>query len=73
MISTKWESFVSRLKLAANQALQNNRTSGVCIVTAYVVITSQGEPIVWVVPDAKRVEPSRDAAAALRLLVGEGI
>lgn len=71
MITTKWESFVNRLKSEASKVLHNNRSSGVCIVTARVAMTADGDIIVWVVHEGVRIEPSKDALRIVSLLVGD--
>jgi len=68
---SKWEQFALRLKNEATSVLANNKQSGVAIITAHVVMDANGEPLVWLVPAAKRIEPSKDAAVFIRQFVEE--
>lgn len=61
---TKWDSVSKRMKLAARQELKNN-TDGMCLLTFTVICNADGEPIVWLAPVTRRIEPSRTAAKVL--------
>lgn len=71
-ISIRWENLVLRLKNEAQKVLANNKQRGVAIVTAHILLDADGNPLVWVVPDGKRIEPTRDAADVITKLV-EGL
>jgi len=59
MISVRWDTLVARLKSEAYRLL-NRSGDGIVIVTARILVNSDGEPLMWVV-DGKVVEPSKDA------------
>ena len=67
-MNEQWESVTLRMKLEAKKTLQNN-TDGLAIVTAHMVVDASGNPIVWVVPGGKRVEPSKNAKQILMNLL----
>lgn len=69
-VNSKWFSLVSRMRQEARTMLRSNN-DGVTIVTAHVLIDSNGNPLIWVVPNGKRVEPSKDAGRILLSLVKE--
>jgi hypothetical protein len=69
MNESKWESLKLRIQSAARSALYNNRSDGIAIVTIHVVTDYDGTPHFWVVPEAKRVEPSADAQEILAFVV----
>lgn len=64
MVARNWTAFVARLESEAKSTLKNNR-HGLCIVTAHIAMGSDGEPMIWVVTDGVRVEPSGDAKEVL--------
>lgn len=78
---TQWKNLMLRLKreaektLAAHvrqeagKVLSNNKQRGIAIITMHVLMQADGTPILWVVPEGKRVEPSKDAAEILRGIV----
>lgn len=68
MSNKRWVGLVQRLKGEATATLSNNKSDGVAIVTAHILMGSDGVPLVWVV-NSKRVEPSRDAKSILEELV----
>lgn len=68
-MKSRWDSLVNRIRQEALDTLKNNRSDGVSIVTAHVIVTSKGEPLLWVVPSGKRVEPTADAAEIIRQLL----
>lgn len=67
-MSDRWDSLISRLKHEASATLMNNQNDGVAIVTAHVLVTGDGSPLVWVV-SSRRVEPSKDARNVLLQLL----
>ena len=71
MTSDRWDSFVSRLKQEADSVLRNN-SDGVAIITAHILVKSDGAPLIWVVQDGKRIEPSKDARSVIAAILGRG-
>jgi len=69
MTGDRWESFVNRLKLEATNILRNN-SDGVAIITAHVLVKGDGAPLIWVVQDGKRIEPSKDAQEVISAILG---
>lgn len=59
-ISNEWASVVARIVHESKNTIPNN-SGGIAIVTAHIVVDSTGKPLFWVVPEGKRVEPSKDA------------
>lgn len=59
-MNREWLAFTARLQSEARDVLKNNR-HGVCVVTTHIAVDAEGNPLVWVVPRAIRVEPSGDA------------
>jgi hypothetical protein len=74
-MNTKWDNLMLRVKEEAKRTargtLANNKQRGIAIVTAHIVMGHDGEPLFWVVPMAKRIEPSKDAAEILMALAEE--
>jgi len=68
---SRWEQFALRLRSEAERTLANNKKSGVAIITVHVLMNADGDPLVWVVPVAKRIEPSKDAAIFIKQFVEE--
>ncbi len=64
-IHPEWGSVVLRLMSEATSTLANNTSDGIAIVTMHVAVDGSGKPMLWVVPDGKRIEPSKDAKATL--------
>lgn len=69
-IKRAWESFMLRLKNEATVTLRKNKSNGVCIVTANIVMDASGKPLAWVVLKGKRIEPSGTAKAVIETLIG---
>ena len=67
-MKTKWTALVERIKQEARTVLRNNKSDGMVILTIHVIVDSDGEPMLWVVPHGRRVEPSRDARHILEQL-----
>lgn len=66
-----WESFIKRLKSSAEQTLCNNK-GGCAIVTAYVIVNHHGQPVLWLEPSCKRLEPSSSAfKTVIQLFTGD--
>lgn len=63
-MASKWTSLQKRAELAARQELRNN-TDGMCLLTLSILCDSTGEPIVWLAPVTRRIEPSKTAAKVL--------
>lgn len=66
----RWMSFQSRVKEEGRATLPNNRSTGLAIVSAHIVIDHNGYPLCWVVQHGKRIEPSKNARDVLSLLLG---
>ena len=70
---SRWESLKLRLidetKRTARRTLENNRSSGMAIITVHMLVDFSGTPLAWVVPEGKRIEPSKNAASLLRTLI----
>ena len=64
-IRPEWASVLMRIVSEAENTLANNMSDGIAIVTMHVAVDGRGVPLVWVVPDGKRIEPSRDAKSTL--------
>jgi hypothetical protein len=45
--------------------LSNNKSDGIAIITVHIVADSGNKPLFWVVPEGKRVEPTKDARESL--------
>lgn len=71
-LDVRMDNFVLRLKYEAERTLSNNRQKGVAIVTAHILMDSEGNPLAWVVSDGRRIEPSKDALDVIKQLV-EGL
>lgn len=67
-MTDRWDSLVSRLQREASLTLANNQSDGVAIVSAHILVTGDGSPLVWVVT-SRRVEPSKDAKKVLLQLL----
>jgi hypothetical protein len=66
----RWSMLEKRIRAEAKSTLRNNASDGVAIISVHLVTDAQGEPLVWVVQDGKRVEPSKDAAETIKALLG---
>jgi hypothetical protein len=64
-IPTEWRSVVLRLMSEVQETLSNNKSDGIAIVTIHIVADSDNRPLFWVLPEGKRVEPSKNAKEAL--------
>ena len=71
-LDARMDNFVMRLKYEAERTLSNNRQRGCAIITAHVLMDADGNPLAWVVPDGRRIEPSKDALDVIKQLV-EGL
>lgn len=65
---SRWDSLVKRLRSEGRQTLKNNRNDGCAIISVHILVDGDGEPLLWVVHDGKRIEPSRDALAVIASL-----
>jgi hypothetical protein len=61
----EWNGGTLMMISEAKETLQNNSSDGIAIITAHIAVDSNGKPLLWVVPNGKRVEPSRDAKEIL--------
>lgn len=68
----RWQNFAFRLQGEASKVLSNNKQKGVVIVTAHILLDAHGTPLAWVVPEGKRIEPTKDALEIIRKLA-EGL
>lgn len=69
-MNDQWESVSLRIQKEAKDTLQNNSSDGLAIITSHILVDSTGNPVVWVVQDGRRVEPSRSAKDILMNLLG---
>lgn len=58
---SKWPHLIARVRDLARQKLRNN-TDGIAVVWIGMAVSNRGDPIVWVEPELRRIEPSKDAA-----------
>lgn len=68
-MSDRWQAFVNRLKQESKHGVVKNNSSGLVIITSHVLVNGEGEPLVWVVNEGKRIEPSRDAMDIVRMII----
>lgn len=73
MSKNSWASLQARLVSEAQTVLRNNQTDGVAIITAHILVDGNGTPILWVIPDGKRIEPSKDARDLVTMLTGSDV
>jgi hypothetical protein len=66
-ISDEWYSLVARLKKEAIDTIGNSK-DGISIVTALMLMDSDGNPVAWVVPSGLVLEPKKSGRAILGLL-----
>lgn len=71
-INPEWVSLARRIESSAGTALANNKNDGIAIITMHVAVDSAGKPLVWVLSEPKRVEPSRVAKKTLMKLLSSG-
>ena len=64
-IPPEWASVVLRLMSESRETLSNNKSDGIAILSIHIVVDSDSRPLFWVVPDGKRVEPSKNAKETL--------
>ena len=64
----RWKQLMLRMRDEANHTLSNNRQRGCAIISAHILMDSEGTPLVWVVPGGKRIEPTKDAASIIQEL-----
>jgi hypothetical protein len=64
-IRPEWASVLKRILSEAESTLANNVSDGIAIVTIHVAVDGRGAPLVWVVPEGKRIEPSKYAKSML--------
>jgi|32_taG_2_1085360.scaffolds.fasta_scaffold00143_82 hypothetical protein len=60
-VPPEWGSVVLRLMSEVQETLINNKSDGIAIITAHIVVDSENTPLFWVVQEGKRVEPTKDA------------
>jgi hypothetical protein len=70
-MDSKWPAFKARIKGAAKSVLSNNKSDGAAVISVHLLVTPDGEPLLWVVQKTRRIEPSRDAKDILLLLAEE--
>ena len=59
--NSKWPNLIARVRELARKKLRNN-TDGIAVVWIGMAVDNRGNPIVWVEPELRRIEPSKDAA-----------
>jgi len=62
--SPRWPALIERIRGIARSELYNN-TDGVAVVCVDIVVNNLGDPLIWLKPNCRRVEPSADAARVL--------
>lgn len=67
--SGNWAAFYARIEQVADMALANNVSDGLAIVSINMLINAKGEPVAWVVGEAKRIEPSNHARDVLKRII----
>lgn len=68
-LSDLWYSFAMRLSTASSNALKSNH-EGVARIVVELYVDANGDPIMWMEPEVKRVEPSGKARSNLRKVTG---
>ena len=69
-MNKRWDQLEKRVRGEAKEVLRNNVNDGIAFVTVHILLQHDGEPILWLVPSGKRVEPSADASNILTALIG---
>ena len=64
-----WSAFQARLKKESADVIGSSQ-DGVCVVTVSVAMDGDGNPIVWLISNSAKVEPSKDAKRVLLQLLG---
>lgn len=70
-VPPEWGSVVLRLMSEVQNTLSNNKSDGIAIVSIHIVADSDNRPLFWVVPDGKRVEPSKNAKETLMRVLAQ--
>lgn len=65
-----WKSFQARLEKESSDVLGNSQ-DGLCVVTVSVAMDGDGHPIVWLISNSAKVEPSKDAKRVILQLIGQ--
>ena len=61
---SKWDSFICKLQSVAKARLGKSR-HGMVVISVSVIVNHDGDPVLWLEPDCKRIEPSAGIARAL--------
>lgn len=61
-----WSSFYKRLSSLAQNTLANSR-DGYVVIAVTMLVNANGEPIVWLEPDVRRIEPANLASILEKL------
>lgn len=69
MKTDRWEMLRKRIKNEAKHTLRNNYNDGVAIISVHMIVRYDGVPILWIMQDGKRVEPSTDAIEVIEALI----
>lgn len=67
-MTDNWSSLISRIKQEADETLRNSEQKGCAIITVHMLVNSKGVPLVWVVNEGKRIEPSNAALSVIQQL-----
>jgi len=67
---TTWNSLILRMRHEAKRILANNK-DGVMTVHIRLFTDSCGEPLLWVISDPARIEPSSTAKECISKLFGK--
>jgi len=69
--NSRWPAFISRVRELARRKLRNNTTDGIAVISVNMLVAHSGDPIFWLEPTIRRIEPSRSALSDLLGLFGQ--
>lgn len=64
-MTPEWASLTKRIQARAAETLENNKSDGIALISMHVAVDSRGTPLLWVISEPKRVEPSKNAKETL--------
>lgn len=67
-MTDNWQSLINRIKLEADETLVNSEQKGCAIITVHMLVNAKGMPLVWVINEGKRIEPSNAALSIIKQL-----
>ena len=65
-----WQGFIAKVRELARNTLFNNKR-GVALMSFYMLVDRDGEPLLWINTACHRIEPSKNAKDVLRRVLGE--